>query len=135
MKNYKISKQVKIEFVLQEICKWCPIFKQPELDVKLRITTLHEHTKKIVFEAMGCCFHLCPRQEARPSLTVDDIKRRTQKCYMDVLRKYHNREKLNSIEKMWERSWYYQFKSKVDIKNHVRNHFLFKKLFTVNSLM
>ena len=28
---------------------------------------------KTVFEAMGCYFHFCPCQEARPSLTDDDI--------------------------------------------------------------
>ena len=30
---------------------------------------------KIVFEAMGCFYHFCPRQELRPSLTEENIKR------------------------------------------------------------
>ena len=34
---------------------------------------------KTVFEAMGCYFHFCPCQEARPSLTDDDSKRGTRK--------------------------------------------------------
>ena len=32
-----------------------------------------------VFEAVGCCFHYCPIQEARPSLTDNEISRRMEK--------------------------------------------------------
>ena len=32
-----------------------------------------------VFEAMGCYFHYCPCQEARPSLTCNEIMRRIKK--------------------------------------------------------
>ena len=55
-----------------------------------------------VFEAMGCYFHFCPSQEARPSLIDDDIKRGTKKREMDELRKDCTREKGYSIEEMWE---------------------------------
>ena len=82
-------------------------FQQPDLNVKLRINTRQENRKKIdcfgvdgycnhcksVFEAMGCYFHFCPCQEARPSLTDNDIKRGTRKREMDELRKDYIREK------------------------------------------
>ena len=55
---------------------------------------------KTVFEAMGCFFHFCPCQEARPCLTDDDIKRGTKKREMDDLRKDYIREKGYSIEEM-----------------------------------
>ena len=61
---------------------------------------------KTVFEAMGCYFHFCPCQEARPCLTDDDIKRGTKKREMDDLRKDYIREKGYSIEEMWECSWW-----------------------------
>ena len=90
---------------------------------------------KTVFEAMGCYFHFCPCQEARPSLTDDDIKRGTKKREMDDLRKDYIREKGYSIEEMWECSWWDQFKNNVDVKNHVRTHFPFKRPLSANSLV
>ena len=84
---------------------------------------------------MGCYFYFCPCQEARPSLTDDEIKRGTKKKEMDELRKDYNREKGYSIEEMWECFWCYQFKNNVDVKIHVRTHFRFKRLLSVNSLL
>ena len=120
MKKHKNSRQGKIEFEHLKIWS-CHTFKQPDLNVKLRVTTLQENRKKIncfsvdgycnqcktVFEAMVCYFHFCPCQEARPSLTADDIKRGTKKREIDELRKEYIREKGYSIEEMWECSWWY----------------------------
>ena len=39
-----------------------------------------------VFEAMGCFFHYCPCQEARPSLTDDEIMRGIKKREQDQMR-------------------------------------------------
>ena len=75
---------------------------------------------KTVFEAMGCYFQFCPCQEARPSLIDDDIKRGTKKKEMDELRKDYIREKGDTIEEMWECSWWDQFKNKVEVKNHLQ---------------
>ena len=38
-----------------------------------------------VFEAMGCYYHYCPRQEARPSLTDTDIERGMKKRQQDEM--------------------------------------------------
>ena len=48
---------------------------------------------KTVFEAMGCFYHYCPCQEARPSLTEEDIKRGNKKTEMDQMRKQYIKEK------------------------------------------
>ena len=42
---------------------------------------------KTVFEAMGCYYHFCSCQEARPSLTEQDIERGNQKREMDDMRR------------------------------------------------
>ena len=52
---------------------------------------------------------------------------------INELRKDYIREKGYSIEKMWECSWWDQFKNNVDVKNHVRTHFSFKRLLSANS--
>ena len=90
---------------------------------------------KTVFEAMGFYFHFCPCQEARPSIIDDDIKRGTKKREMDELRKNYIREKGDTIEEMWECSWWDQFKNNVEVKNHVRTHFPFKRPLSASSLV
>ena len=44
---------------------------------------------KTVFEAMGCFYHYCPCQEARPSLTEEDIERGNKKRELDQMRKQY----------------------------------------------
>ena len=44
-------------------------------------------------------------------------------------------KKAYSIEKMWECSWWDQIKNNVDVKNHVRTHFPFKRPLSTNSLV
>ena len=87
MKKHKNSRHHKIEFEgLKKISS--QIFKQPELNAKLRVTTL------------GLLFPFLPCQEARPSLTDDDIKGGTNKRELDELRNDYIREKRSSIEDM-----------------------------------
>ena len=90
---------------------------------------------KTVFEAMGCYFLVCPCQEARSSLTDNDIKRATKKREMDEFRKDYLREKGYSREQIWECSWRDYFKNNVDVKTHVRTHFLFKRHLSATSLV
>ena len=47
MKKHKISRRDKIEFERLKIWS-CHTFKQPDLDAKLKVTTLHEHRKKMI---------------------------------------------------------------------------------------
>ena len=60
---------------------------------------------KTVFEAMGCYFHFCSCQEARPSLTEQDIERGNKKGEMDDMRREYIEEKGYKVEEMWECEW------------------------------
>ena len=46
-----------------------------------------------VFEAMGCFFHYCPCQEARPSLTDNEILRGIKKREQDQMCKEYIQQK------------------------------------------
>ena len=53
---------------------------------------------KTVFEAMECYYHFCSCQEARPSLTEQDIERGNKKREMDDTRREHIKEKGYKVE-------------------------------------
>ena len=49
--------------------------------------------RKLVFEAMGCCYHFCSSQEVRPSLTDQVIERGNRKRHIYDLRDEYIKEK------------------------------------------
>ena len=53
-----------------------------------------------VLEAMGCYFHYCPCQEARPSLTDNEIMRGIKKREQDQMRKEYIQQKGYKIIEM-----------------------------------
>ena len=81
---------------------------------------------KTVFEAIGCYYHFCSFQEARPSLTDQGIERGNQKREMDDMRREYIKEKGYKVEEMWEFDWWESFKTNDKIKNHVRTPFPYK---------
>ena len=72
---------------------------------------------------MLCYFHVCPCQEARASVTDEDIKRGTKNREINELRKDYIREKG------------YSLLNNADVKNHVRTHFPFKRILSAISLV
>ena len=82
-------------------------FQRQRLDCKIESFYTTGNQKKIdcfkadgfcahcntVFEVMGCFYHYCPCQEARPSLTEKDIKRSNKRREMDQIRKQYIKEK------------------------------------------
>ena len=64
---------------------------------------------KTVFEAMGCYYHLCSYQEARPSLTDQDIELGKKKREMDDIRRDYTKEKGYKVEEMWDCDWWESF--------------------------
>ena len=60
---------------------------------------------KIVFEALGCFYRYCPCQEARLSLTEEDINRGNKKREMDQMRKHYIKEKRYNVVEMWVCEW------------------------------
>ena len=54
---------------------------------------------KTVFEAMGCYYFFCSRQEARPSLTEQDIERGNKKREIYIMRREYIKEKGQKLKK------------------------------------
>ena len=84
---------------------------------------------------MGCYYHFCSCQEARPSLTEQDIARGNQKRDMDDMRRGYIKKKGYKVEEMCECDWWESFKSNDKIKNHVRTHFIYKISLSTDALL
>ena len=81
----------------------------------------------IVFEAMGCFYHYCPCQEARPSLTEDDIERGNIKREMDQMGKQYIKEKGHNVVEMWKSEWWNLYKTTTCVKEYLRESFSYKR--------
>ena len=93
-----------------------PYFQQTRPECKVESNATTGRHKKIdcfsvgaicnhcntVFEAMVCYFHYCPCQEARPSLTDNEIMRWVKKREQDQMRKEYIQQKGYKIIEMWE---------------------------------
>ena len=88
-----------------------------------------------VFEAMGCFYHYCSCQEARPALTDEDIERGNKKREMDQMRKQYIKEKGYNIVEMWECEWWNLYKTTTCVKEHLRESFPYKRPLREESLL
>ena len=77
----------------------------------------------VVFEATGCFNHYCPCQEARHSLTEDDIERGNKKRGMDQVRKQYIKEKGYNVVEMKECECWNLYKTTTCVKEHLRESF------------
>ena len=87
---------------------------QPECKIESNVTTGRQKKNdcflvggicyhcNTVFEALGCYYHYCPCQEARPSLTDSDIKRGVKKRQQDEMRRDYIQQKFYQFVEMWE---------------------------------
>ena len=82
---------------------------------------------KTVFEAMGCFYHYCPCQEARPSLTDEDIESGNKKREMDQMKKQYIKEKGYNFVETWECEWWNLYKTTTCVKEHFRESFPYKR--------
>ena len=80
-----------------------------------------------VFEAMGCYYHYCPCQEARPSVTDTDIERGVKKRQQDEMRRFYIQQKGYQIVEMWECEWWSLYKTDSSVKSHLRENFPYKR--------
>ena len=129
--------------------KSCSPIRKQDQHVKSRAFSHLENRKKIdcfnvdeycdhcktVFEAMGCYYHFCSCQEARPSLTDQDIERGNKKGEMDEMGREYIIEKGYKVEEMWECEWWESFKINNKIKNYVITHFPYKIPLSTDSLL
>ena len=77
---------------------------------------------------MGCFFHYCPCQEARPSLTEEDIERGNKKREMDQMsNKQYIKEKGYNVAEMWECEWWNLYRTTTCVKEHLRESFPYKR--------
>ena len=88
-----------------------------------------------VFEAMGCYFHYCPCQEARPSLTDNEIMRGIKKREQDQMRKEYIQQKGYKIIEMWECNWWELYRTDAIVKNHLRTNFPYQRPLSEERLM
>ena len=88
-----------------------------------------------VFETMGCYFHYCPCQEARPSLTDNKITRGIKKREQDQMRKEYIQQKGYRVIKMWECKWWNLYRTDATVKNHLRANFPYQRSLSEERLM
>ena len=83
------------------------------------------HHCDTVFEAMGCYFQNCPCQEARSSLTDNEIMRGRKKRDQDQMRKEYIQQKGYKINEMWECNWWELYRTDAPVRNYLRAKFPF----------
>ena len=89
-----------------------------------------------VFEAMGCYYHYCLCQEARPSLTDTDIGRGVKKRQQDEMRRDYIQQKgYYQIAEMCECEWWSLYKTDASVKNHLRENFPYRRLLSEEGLL
>ena len=88
-----------------------------------------------VFEAMGCFCHFCSCQELRPPLTEEDIQRGSKKRELDALRRHYIQEKDSEVIEMWEWEWWRLYKTTNTVKQHIREHFPYRRLLAAEQLL
>ena len=76
---------------------------------------------------MGLLYHYCPCQEARPSLTEEDIERGNKKREMNQMRKQYIKEQGYNVVEMWECEWWNLYKTTTCVKEHLRESFPYKR--------
>ena len=84
---------------------------------------------------MGCFYHYCPCQEARPSPTEEDIERGNKKREMNQMRKQYIKEKGYHVVEMWECEWWNLYKTTTCVKEHLRESFPYKRPLREESLL
>ena len=88
-----------------------------------------------VFEAMGCYYHYCPCQEARPSLTDTDIERGVKKRQQDEMRRDYIQKKGYQIVEMWQCEWWSLYKTDASVKSHLRENFPYRRPLSEEGLL
>ena len=84
---------------------------------------------------MGCYYHYCPCQEARPSLTDTDIGRGVKERQQDEMRRDYIQQKGYQIVEMWECEWWPLYKTDASIKSHLRENFPYRRPLSEQGLM
>ena len=76
---------------------------------------------------MSCFYHFCPCRERHPSLTEKDIQRGSKMRELDALRRHYIQEKGFKVIGMWECEWWILYKTTNTVKQHIREHFRYRR--------
>ena len=88
-----------------------------------------------VFEALVCFYNFCLCQEPRPSLTEEDVQRGSKKRELDALRRHYIQEKGFKVIEMWECECWRLYKTTNTVKQHIREHFLYRRSLAAEQLL
>ena len=88
-----------------------------------------------LFETMGCFYHFCPRRELRSPLTEEDIQRGSKKKELDALKRHCIQEKGFKVIEIWECRWWRLYKTTNTVKQHIREHFPYKRSLAAEQLL
>ena len=124
-------------------------FQQSRPDSKIESNVTSGRQKKIdcfsvdgfcyhcntVYEAMSCYFHFCPCQEARPSLTDNEIMSGIKKREQDQMRKEYIQQNGYKIFKMWECNWLELYRTDAPVKSYIRANFPYKRPLSEEQLL
>ena len=88
-----------------------------------------------VFEAMGCFYHYCPCQEARPPLAEENIEHGNKKREMDHMRKQYITEKGYNVVEMWECEWWNLYKTTTCVEERLKGSFSYKRPLREESML
>ena len=84
---------------------------------------------------MGCYYHYCPCQEARPSPTDTDIERGVKKRQQDEMRRDYIQQKRYQIVEIMECEWWSLYKTDASVKSHLRENFPYKRPLSEEQLL
>ena len=84
---------------------------------------------------MGCYYHYCSCQEARPSLTDTDIERGMNKRQQDEMRRDYIQQKGYQIVEKWECEWWSLLKTDASVKRHLRENFPYRRPLSEEQLL
>ena len=90
---------------------------------------------KTVSDALGCFYHLCPCQELRPSLTEEDIQSGSKRRVLEAMRGDFIQEKGLKVIQMWECEWWRLYKTTSFVKQHIREHFPYRRSLAAEQLL
>ena len=84
---------------------------------------------------MGCFYRFCPCQQLRPSLTEEEIQRGSKKRELDASRRHYIQEKGFNVIETWECDWWRLYKTTKTVKQHIREHFLYRRSLAPEQLL
>ena len=78
---------------------------------------------------MGCFYLFCP------SLNEEDIQPGSRKRVLDALRRHYIQEKGSKVIERWECEWWRLYKTTNTVKQHIREHFPFRRSIAAEQLL